>query len=378
MQTFLAPFIVSRTFVVGLCVGLGVLCSGAEAQSGFSNWREFANWCLSTGGNPLPNPPRCIPRQQIAPPEPSERKPPGPHLVWNEEDKKWQPESGYDWVDRSDNHDFRVMEIPPHVRWNEEDKVWQPNRGYKWVDPSVPGDFRVEWVPNQRSGNVVTTETEGSWRPEDGYSWVIDPPVPGDLRVKWVPNQRSRLHPNLVTAEAEGAWTPDSSDPKVLPSTEKLVGTYIFVACYKSGDPSEECSRNFYTATDALTTAMAEEAVGAASKELLTVHFPSVLDRAEQIKLLLDLEKKAIAFAQLKINADVKKLGVFSTREASFFEVQAEIARDAILLNKIHQQAVEQANSGMNWDHDWNASKHTFRSNAYDQAVQIHFGGSFP
>ena len=108
------------------------------------------------------------------------------------------------------------------------------------------------------------------------------------------------------------------------------------------------------------------------------MHFPSVLDRAEQIKLLLDLEKKAIAFAQLKINADVKKLGVFSTREASFFEVQAEIARDAILLNKIHQQAVEQANSGMNWDHDWNASKHTFRSNAYDQAVQIHFGGSFP
>ena len=183
--------------------------------------------------------------------------------------------------------------------------------------------------------------------------------------------------PNLVTAEAEGAWTVLSREPDVLPTTEKLAGTYIFVAWYKSDDPSEECSRNFYSATDALTAAMAEEAVGDVSRKVLSVHFPSVLDRAEQIKLLLDLEKKAIAFVQLKINADVKKLGVFSTREPSFFEVQAEIARDVILLNKIHRQAVEQANKGMNWDHNWNAGTHTYRSNAYDQAVQIHFSGSF-
>jgi hypothetical protein len=156
------------------------------------------------------------------------------------------------------------------------------------------------------------------------------------------------------------------------------VGTYITAACYQSDDASEECSRSLSTAADALSDAMVEEAVRAASKKTLSIHFPSVVAKAEQIKLLFDLENKAIYLTQWKINADVKKLGVFSTRQPLFFEVQAEIARDAILLNKIHKEAVEQANRGTNWDHNWKTGTHTFRSNTYDQAVQIHFSGSFP
>ena len=27
----------------------------------FNNWEEFASWCTSTGGTPLPDPPRCVP-----------------------------------------------------------------------------------------------------------------------------------------------------------------------------------------------------------------------------------------------------------------------------------------------------------------------------
>jgi hypothetical protein len=252
----------------------------------------------------------------------SKQEPYGPNVVWNEEDKAWQPAPGYGWVSHSDDDDFRVMRIPPNVIWNEEDRVWQPKSGYDWVSHSDDNDFRVMRIP---------------------------PPVPAP-----------HFH----------------SDPDVLSTRDKVVDDYIFVACNKSAASSDECSRNFSTATDALTDAMAAEAVGAASRKMLTLRFPSVLDRAEQIKLLFDLENRAITFVQLKINADVKKLGVFSRREPSFFEVQAEIARDVILVNKIHQEAVEQAKSGMNWEHDWMSSTHTFRSNAYDQAVKIHFGDS--
>jgi len=210
----------------------------------------------------------------------------------------------------------------PHLEWNKGKKVWQPAHGYEFVNSSDDDDFRVTRIP--------------------------------------VPTQ------------------PSNSDPDA-PSTRKtLVGTYITAACYQSDDASEECSRSLSTAADALSDAMVEEAVRAASKKTLSIHFPSVVAKAEQIKLLFDLENKAIYLTQWKINADVKKLGVFSTRQPLFFEVQAEIARDAILLNKIHKEAVEQANRGTNWDHNWKTGTHTFRSNAYDQAVQIHFSGSFP
>jgi len=54
-----------RNIVVGICIVC--FCPGAQAQGGFNNWSEFANWCRSTGGDPLPNPPRCMPRSQPRP-----------------------------------------------------------------------------------------------------------------------------------------------------------------------------------------------------------------------------------------------------------------------------------------------------------------------
>jgi hypothetical protein len=287
----------------------------------------------------------------------SKQEPYGPNVVWNEEDKAWQPAPGYGWVSHSDDNDFRVMRIPPNVVWNEEDKAWQPAPGYGWVSHSDDDDFRVMRIPP----NVIWNEEDRVWQPKSGYDWVSHSDD-NDFRVMRIPPPVPAPHFH--------------SDPDVLSTRDKVVDDYIFVACNKSAASSDECSRNFSTATDALTDAMAAEAVGAASRKMLTLRFPSVLDRAEQIKLLFDLENRAITFVQLKINADVKKLGVFSRREPSFFEVQAEIARDVILVNKIHQEAVEQAKSGMNWEHDWMSSTHTFRSNAYDQAVKIHFGDS--
>src|SRR5882724_6411491 len=70
-----------------------------------------------------------------------------PNVIWNEEDKAWQPAPGYGWVSHSDDDDFRVMRIPPNVIWNEEDRVWQPKSGYDWVSHSDDNDFRVMRIP---------------------------------------------------------------------------------------------------------------------------------------------------------------------------------------------------------------------------------------
>lgn len=44
---------------------LGILSDSAWAD-GFNNWEEFAQWCTSTGGTPVPNPPRCYPKSTAA------------------------------------------------------------------------------------------------------------------------------------------------------------------------------------------------------------------------------------------------------------------------------------------------------------------------
>lgn len=46
--------------ILGLVLGSQ---TQGQAQQ-FYNWSEFYNWCVSQGGNPVPNPPRCYPPQQ--------------------------------------------------------------------------------------------------------------------------------------------------------------------------------------------------------------------------------------------------------------------------------------------------------------------------
>jgi hypothetical protein len=61
----------ARSFVAGLSASL--FLTTAHAQGGFYNWSQFARWCLSTNGTPVPNPPRCFPNQsapaQTVPPQ---------------------------------------------------------------------------------------------------------------------------------------------------------------------------------------------------------------------------------------------------------------------------------------------------------------------
>jgi hypothetical protein len=92
----------------------------------------------------------------------------------------------------------------PHVVAADAEGSWLPEDGYTWtINPPVPGDFRVRWDPGRASSkhpHVVATNAEESWSPEDGYTWVINPPVSGDFRVRWEPGRASSQGPHSRSA----------------------------------------------------------------------------------------------------------------------------------------------------------------------------------
>ena len=99
-----------------------------------------------------------------------------------------------------------------HIETSETEGQWRPADGYTWVaDPPVLGSTGVKWTPGQASNeylHVEADEPEGQWRPADGYIWAVDPHAPGDMRVKWAPGHPSGRYSHVVTLELEGRWYP--------------------------------------------------------------------------------------------------------------------------------------------------------------------------
>jgi hypothetical protein len=90
-----------------------------------------------------------------------------------------------------------------HVIASEDEGKWEPDDGYDWVYPSTPDNRQVKWIPGTPSSrhlNVVSATTEGSWRPADGYIWVVYPLPPGDFRVKPIDPLFPRVKPTYCNA----------------------------------------------------------------------------------------------------------------------------------------------------------------------------------
>ena len=162
----------------------------------------------------------------------------------------------------------------------------------------------------------------------------------------------------------------DSPPPPPPPSIPLRI--YINVAC-SLNNPSDDCEQD---ATQALIDEMAKEAASSGSKRMLMVHFESVLERAEQLKLLVDIENAAVAAMEVKLRGQVRAAAAFQTQQLSPAEAQLVISHDVIAVKRINQEAREQASSGQNWSHDWQSSTHTFQSNAYNQlSGQVNISG---
>lgn len=63
--------------------------------------------------------------------------------------------------------------LPPNVVLTPNG--YRPRLGYQWVTNDM-ADARVVWVPNTiyPDLHLVTTDREGIFVPEDGYSWQVD------------------------------------------------------------------------------------------------------------------------------------------------------------------------------------------------------------
>lgn len=102
-----------------------------------------------------------------------------------------------------------------------------------------------------------------------------------------------------------------------------------------------------------------------------------MLDRARQTKFLFDLENAAISAVQLKLDLQLKAVAPFQTQQLSPATAQLAVAQHVIALNRMNQEAREQANNHVNWSQNTQPNTYTFqfRSSAYNQAVQINRSG---
>jgi hypothetical protein len=156
----------------------------------------------------------------------------------------------------------------------------------------------------------------------------------------------------------------------------QVTRVYITIACAYAEDASTDCQDGVEQATDTLTEAMAEEAASDISKEMLSVHFSSVFDRAEQIKFLYDIENAAISAVQLKLSAQLSAVAPFQTQQLSPAEADQAIAQHETMLDQINQRARAQADSGENWSQGpQNTYTFRFQSHAYNQLRQISRSG---
>lgn len=141
---------------------------------------------------------------------------------------------------------------------------------------------------------------------------------------------------------------------------------YVLVACSSATDGSDECQRGVAEATEAITDSMAEEAAHSVSRRILEVHFTAVLDRAEQLKALKEMEDNAIATTELRLNHQLMALLPFPQPLPPAVALAA-ITEDERALNQINRAAREEADTGQNWSHQWPSSTHRYESNVYNK-----------
>jgi hypothetical protein len=159
---------------------------------------------------------------------------------------------------------------------------------------------------------------------------------------------------------------------------ESVLGrVYVIIVCTDKNDISPDCQRGVEQATETLTEALAEDNASKISERVLSVSFPNMLDGARQTKFLFDLENAAISAVQLKLDLQLKAVAPFQIQQLSPAAAQLAVAQHVIALNRMNQQAREQANNHVNWSQNTQPNTYTFqfRSNAYNQAVQINRSG---
>ena len=210
---------------------------------------------------------------------------------------------------------------------------------------------------------VPDTQTRGQFNAPLGN--LQTPNVPPPLGSPGMPD-------NWGTAQPDRSPPPDPPPP-ASPAARK----FIIVACSHAIDGSAECQHDVANAAGSLADALAEEIVSGIVEKEMKLQFPSAFDKADQIRIIQKIEQVALATMELTLNNQLKQVAAFKVNQLSAAEAQLAIAQHVAAVNRINQQAREQANTGENWDHNWQRNTHWFRfqSNAYNQAHQIVISG---
>ena len=131
--------------------------------------------------------------------------PNNPNLVAGKGPGVWKAvRPGYVWQKGTDKDVWVAGLTHPvneKLRSDKEEGVWiSICSGYVW-----DGGTGLKWKPNiehPQFPHVFSSETEGSWHPEEGYGWIGDVET-GDYNVKWI---SGKMVGQRKTGRLPGEW----------------------------------------------------------------------------------------------------------------------------------------------------------------------------
>jgi hypothetical protein len=193
----------------------------------------------------------------------------------------------------------------------------------------------------------------------------IQPLTPTPLNP--TPASRQSMKQVMQTPDPSG---PGGSRSEALPQTSFDQALAVAV-CADAQKPSDDCMKQSeQEATGKLSEFYAAQYAKKEMHSSLTVTFPKVMTRTEQLRSIARIEKAALAAAVARMRADVAKL----TPE----RVDSRVAANASgkKLKQWEESAESEAEKGSNWTHDWTSNTHRFTEGAaYKQLKSISLGG---
>lgn len=155
---------------------------------------------------------------------------------------------------------------------------------------------------------------------------------------------------------------------------------YVVAVCIFSSNLSDDCLRSGeLEATARLSELYGKQYLKRLITSSLTLRFPNVMARTEQIRFLAKIEKQAIKSVVAMMQRDVAKLARSPFKWETQQERQAKeafVQNEARRVKQWEQDAISEANRGSNWSHDRPSNSHTFQTgSAFRQLQHISIRG---
>ena len=176
-----------------------------------------------------------------------------------------------------------------------------------------------------------------------------------------------------------GPINPGPINPGPPPNPPTTSGqAFVVAVCAGTSDLSDDClRRGELEATEELGEFYVRQYAKRVIMNSLTLRFPHVMSRPDQLRFLAKVEKQTLKVAEAQLKADVATLTPFRwDTEQDRQNKQTVVNETARTVKQWGDKARSEADKGSNWSHDWSSNSHKFNEGeAFKQLKHISIRG---